>query len=72
MPRGAPIHSKKRENGLVRTVKAYGRQYQLVLMFLPAVITIALFSYAPMYGLTIAFKDYALLEGIHGSPVGGT
>ena len=66
--RGAPIHSKKRENGLVRTVKAYGRQYQLVLMFLPAVITIALFSYAPMYGLTIAFKDYALLEGIHGSP----
>ena len=37
-------------------------------MFLPAAITLALFAYAPMYGLTIAFKDFALLKGISGSP----
>lgn len=37
-------------------------------MFLPAAITLALFAYAPMYGLTIAFKDFVLLKGISGSP----
>lgn len=64
----APVRSKKKENGFVRTLKSYGKQYQLVLMFLPAAITLALFVYAPMYGLTIAFKDFALLKGISGSP----
>lgn len=64
----APVRSKKKENGFVRTLKSYGKQYQLVLMFLPAAITLALFAYAPMYGLTIAFKDFALLKGISGSP----
>lgn len=63
----APVRSKKKENGFVRTLKSYGKQYQLVLMFLPAAITLALFAYAPMYGLTIAFKDFALLKGISGS-----
>ena len=62
------VCSKKKENGFVRTLKSYGKQYQLVLMFLPAAITLALFAYAPMYGLTIAFKDFALLKGISGSP----
>lgn len=64
----APVRSKKKENGFVRTLKSYGKQYQLVLMFLPAAITLALFAYAPMYGLTIAFKDFVLLKGISGSP----
>lgn len=64
----ASVHSKKKENGFVRTLKSYGKQYQLVLMFLPAAITLALFAYAPMYGLTIAFKDFVLLKGISGSP----
>jgi len=41
--------------------------YQLVLMFLPVIICLALFSYAPMYGLVIAFKDFQLLKGISGS-----
>ncbi len=67
----APVRSKKKENGFVRTLKSYGKQYQLVLMFLPAAITLALFAYAPMYGLTIAFKDFALLKGISGSPWAG-
>ena len=64
----APVRSKKKENEFVRTLKSYGKQYQLVLMFLPAAITLALFAYAPMYGLTIAFKDFVLLKGISGSP----
>ena len=64
----APVRSKKKENGFVRTLNSYGKHYQLVLMFLPAAITLALFAYAPMYGLTIAFKDFVLLKGISGSP----
>ena len=42
------------------------RQYYLLL--LPAVIYVAIFCYAPMYGLQIAFKDYKVSLGVTGSP----
>ncbi len=38
------------------------------LMLLPAVIYVILFSYAPMYGLQIAFKNYKVSLGVAGSP----
>lgn len=40
----------------------------LLLMFIPGFLFFALFKYAPMYGLTIAFKDYNFSLGIMGSP----
>jgi putative aldouronate transport system permease protein len=40
----------------------------LWLMFLPVVIYYAIFNYAPMYGIIIAFKDYKVRRGIWGSP----
>ena len=43
-------------------------QYDLYLMVLPALILVAIFSYAPMYGLSIAFKDYSIMDGIMKSP----
>ena len=39
----------------------------LILMILPAVIFFAVFSYAPMYGVVLAFKDYSISKGIMGS-----
>ena len=42
------------------------RQYYL--MLLPAVLYVAFFCYAPMYGLQIAFKNYKVSLGITGSP----
>lgn len=38
------------------------------IMLLPGVIYFIIFRYLPMYGVIIAFKDYAIMEGITGSP----
>lgn len=38
------------------------------IMFLPAFIVFVLFSYVPMYGLQLAFKDLNFAKGIPGSP----
>lgn len=48
--------------------RKYIRYKYLVLMFLPAVVFFILFSYIPMYGVTLAFKDFKVMEGIMGSP----
>ena len=44
------------------------RDKYLVLMVFPAIIYFLLFSYYPMYGAIIAFKDYSVGKGILGSP----
>ncbi len=40
----------------------------LLLFLLPAFVWYFIFYYIPMYGLTIAFKDFQILDGILGSP----
>ncbi|MDR3120439.1 MAG: ABC transporter permease subunit [Clostridiales bacterium] len=45
--------------------------WQLWALLLPALIWLAVFMYAPMYGVTIAFKDYNSKLGILGSPFAG-
>ena len=40
----------------------------LILMSLPAFIFLIMFSYVPMFGLVLAFKDYTYRDGIFGSP----
>ena len=42
--------------------------WQLYLLILPAVIYLFMFSYLPMYGVQIAFKNYRVSQGIIGSP----
>lgn len=43
------------------------RYWPLYLMVLPAVMVIAVFSYGPMYGVVIAFKNFKPAYGIGGS-----
>lgn len=38
------------------------------LMLLPVLLYYAVFRYAPMYGITIAFKDYNIFKGVFESP----
>ncbi|GHU78900.1 sugar ABC transporter permease [Clostridia bacterium] len=45
--------------------------WQLYVLLLPALIWLIVFCYAPMYGVTIAFKDYNSKLGIMGSPFAG-
>lgn len=44
------------------------KNWQCYLMALPAVLVFFLFSYLPLPGIILAFKDYNMLDGIFGSP----
>jgi putative aldouronate transport system permease protein len=43
----------------------------LIWMSMPAIIKIFVFSYLPMFGIIMAFKDYVPVKGILGSPWNG-
>ena len=46
-------------------------QIPLTAMSLPAIILVFMFSYVPMFGLILAFKDFNVRDGIFGSPWNG-
>jgi putative aldouronate transport system permease protein len=46
----------------------YWKHRHLFLLLLPGLVYFIVFRYLPIYGLTIAFKDFRFLEGIWGSP----
>lgn len=48
-------------------VRAWNYKW-IYLMLLPVVIYFIVFRYAPMYGITIAFKNYNIFKGISESP----
>lgn len=54
-----------------RLMRQYSRQKWICLMLLPALVYYIVFKYAPMYGATLAFKDYQIRAGIMGSPWAG-
>ena len=41
--------------------------WQLFTLSIPGLIVLALFSYLPMFGIVLAFKDYVAYDGIFGS-----
>ncbi|MGI6184059.1 MAG: ABC transporter permease [Candidatus Fimadaptatus sp.] len=49
------------------TLKRISRHWQLYLVLLIPVALLIIFSYGPMYGVQIAFKDYKVRQGIWGS-----
>lgn len=59
-----PIKQNNAMQRLVRDMKKYPSLY---LMVVPVIIYYLIFSYAPMTGLVIAFKDYLPSKGIFGS-----
>lgn len=50
-----------------RFVKNFKRDWQLYLLILIPAIYIGIFSYGPMYGIQIAFRDFRPIDGITGS-----
>lgn len=58
---------KKKTNWAIRK-KRIKNSRQLYLFVLPAFLVILIFSYFPMYGILIAFKDYVPTLGVLGSP----
>lgn len=51
-----------------RSFIGYKKHGALTLMFLPVILYFLVFHYAPMYGITLAFKEFNLSLGIFGSP----
>ena len=51
-----------------RLKKDIRKNWIYYLMIIPVVVYFILLSYVPMYGITLAFKDYKVKEGILGSP----
>jgi putative aldouronate transport system permease protein len=56
-------------------VKANWRYFlayrELYFLLIPCVVFFLLFRYVPMYGITLAFKDFSFAKGIFGSPWAG-
>lgn len=59
---------KKKDSFGVRLKKNFRKNWMLYVMILPVVIYYLVFSYAPMYGVLLAFKNYRIKDGIMGSP----
>jgi putative aldouronate transport system permease protein len=49
-------------------LKSLFHSWRLYILMLPALLWVIIFVYFPMYGLTIAFKDFRVRAGIIGSP----
>lgn len=62
-----------RKGRRLKKVLAYFKRYwPLYFMLAPAIIYLAIFSYIPMAGITLAFKDYNFRLGIWDSPWAST
>ncbi len=60
--------SINKQSKWVRVGKYLRNNYMLYLFLLPAIAYVAVFCYAPMYGIQIAFKSFKASKGIIGSP----
>ncbi len=70
-PQKVKLSEKVRSKGkseLSDWKKSLGKNYDLYLLLIPVIAYFVIFSYGPMYGLQIAFKDYSPALGINGSP----
>jgi len=67
--------SGTRINKLIAVIKKklriMRRDYLLYLLALPGICYFLLFKYVPMYGITIAFRDYNIFKGLAASPFVG-
>lgn len=62
---------RKNESFGTRVRRVFLNNWRLYLLLLPGLIWLIVFCYIPMYGLTIAFKDFDSRLGIIGSPFVG-
>jgi putative aldouronate transport system permease protein len=68
---GVPMAKSDRETGIGALARDLARNRQVYTMVIPVLAYYLLFHYGPMYGATIAFKDFSPVKGILGSPWAG-
>lgn len=64
-PTGTPAMAIKRRNP---TWALFLKYKYLYLLMLPGFVYFIIFHYVPLYGITLAFKNFRIREGILGSP----
>ncbi|MFC5648645.1 ABC transporter permease [Paenibacillus solisilvae] len=65
---GMPYNPNGMKNKSRRLGTRIWKSRFIYLLILPTIIYFAIFTYAPFYGITIAFKDYKIIAGIMDSP----
>jgi putative aldouronate transport system permease protein len=64
-----PVFTVERRLSFLReAVKSFKNSWRLYVLMLPALLWVIIFAYIPMYGVTLAFKDFQVRRGILGSP----
>lgn len=61
-------HVKKKDSYISRLLRDLAKNKIIYLMALPVIAYYLIFDYGPMYGASIAFKDFSAMKGISGSP----
>ncbi|BFT70008.1 MULTISPECIES: ABC transporter permease subunit [Paenibacillus] len=61
------VRSARQPLALTRLLKNLVRYKYFYMMLIPGLLYIAIFHYAPMFGLVIAFQDYQIFNGVWGS-----
>ncbi|NMB95286.1 MAG: sugar ABC transporter permease [Clostridiaceae bacterium] len=57
--------------GIIKKLRIIRKDYLLYLLAVPGIFYFLLFKYVPMYGVTIAFRDYNIFKGLADSPFVG-
>ncbi|AEE97719.1 ABC transporter permease [Mahella australiensis] len=59
---------RKKPNSVATAFKRLSEFKYLYIMLIPGITYFVVFHYIPMYGVTIAFKDFKIMQGIIDSP----
>ena len=59
---------KRKHRGRLLDLKRLKKNWQLYVLIIPTFLCFLIFSYIPMYGVLIAFKDYVPVLGVWNSP----
>ena len=65
------LEKKRKYKGIKDFFIKHKSQLPLAMMALPGTVLIFMFSYMPMFGIMLAFKDFNVRDGIFGSPWSG-
>lgn len=62
------LHKRSFKQKLREQLRQYMKHKYLLFMLAPVILWYAVFQYAPLYGIQLAFKNFRVMEGIWGSP----
>ena len=66
VPRAHYFSKEPKESLLVRFSTAARKYWFIYLLAIPGLLFLLVFSYAPMYGVVLAFKDFKMNLGVLG------